>query len=219
MRHGFNPLVEKIPWRRKWQPTPVLLPREFHRQRSLAGYSLWGHKQSDTTERLHFLSFLSDFLMVQLSHPYMTTGETIALTMWTSVGNMMLMHFNMLFRFVIAFLPRSEHLLISWLQSLSAVILEPMKRKSVTVSTFPPSICHEVMTLDTMISIFWMLSFKPAIHSLFHSHQESLYFLFTFAIRVISSAYLRLLIFLPATLIPACDSPSLAFLWCVLHIS
>ena len=174
MRHGFNPLGEKIPWRRKWQPTPVLLPREFHRQRSLAGYSLWGHKQSDTTERLHFLSFLSDFLMVQLSHPYMTTGETIALTMWTSVGNMMLMHFNMLFRFVIAFLPRSEHLLISWLQSLSAVILEPMKRKSVTVSTFPPSICHEVMTLDTMISIFWMLSFKPAIHSLFHSHQESL---------------------------------------------
>ena len=137
MRHGFNPLIGKIPWRRKWQPTPVLLAREFHEQRSLAGYSPWGHKQSDATERLHFLSFLSDFLMIQLSHPYMTTGETIALTMWTSVGNMMLMHFNMLFRFVIAFLPRSEHLLISWPQSLSAEIFEPMKRKSISFHFSP----------------------------------------------------------------------------------
>ena len=82
--------------------------------------------------------------MVQLSHPYMTTGKTIALAIWTSVGKVMSLLFNMLSRFVVAFLPRSRHLLISWLQSLSSVILEPNKIKSVTVSIFSPSICHEV---------------------------------------------------------------------------
>ena len=83
--------------------------------------------------------------MVQLSHPYMTTGKTIALTIWTFVGKVMSLLFNMLSRLVIAFLPRSKHLLISWLQSLSAVILEPKKIKSVTDSIVSPSICHEVM--------------------------------------------------------------------------
>ena len=84
----------------------------------------------------------------------MTTGETKALTRWTFVGQVMSLLFNMLFRLVIAFLPRSKHLLISWLQSLSAVILEFPKIKSVTVSTVSPSICHEVMGPDAMILIF-----------------------------------------------------------------
>ena len=88
--------------------------------------------------------------MVQLSHPYMTTGKTIALTRWTFVSKVMPLLFNMLSRFLIAFPPRSKRLLISWLQSLSAVILEPKKIESVTVSIVSPSICHEVMGPDAM---------------------------------------------------------------------
>ena len=82
--------------------------------------------------------------------------------------------FNMLSRFVIAFLPRSKRLVILWLQSMSALILEPKKIKSVTVSTFSPSIYHQVMEPDTMIFVFWMLSFKPAFTLLFHPHQKAL---------------------------------------------
>ena len=104
----------------------------------------------------------SAFCMVQLSHPYVTTGKTIALMRWTFVGKVMSVLFNMLSRLVIAFLPRSKRLLISWLQSPSAVILEPKKIKSLTVSILSPSICHEVMGPDAVIFIFWMLSFKPA---------------------------------------------------------
>ena len=96
----------------------------------------------------------SAFIMVQLSHLYITTGKTIALTIWTFVGNVMSLLFHMLSRFVIASLPRSKHLLISWLQSPYAMILEPMKIKSVTVSIVSPSICHEVMGPDAMIFIF-----------------------------------------------------------------
>ena len=96
----------------------------------------------------------SAFFIVQLSHPYMTTGKTIALTRWTFVGNVMSLLFNMLSRLVITFLPRSKRLLISWLQSPSAVILDPPKIKSSTVSTVSPSICHEVMGLDAMILVF-----------------------------------------------------------------
>ena len=103
----------------------------------------------------------SAFFIVQFSHPYMTTGKTIALTRWTFVGKVMSLLFNMLSRLVISFIPRSKHLLISWLQSPSAVILEPQKIKSTTVSTVSPSICHEVMGPDAMIFVFWMLSFKP----------------------------------------------------------
>ena len=87
----------------------------------------------------------SAFFTVQLSHPYMTTGKTIALTRQTYVGKVMSLLFNMLSRLVITFLPRNKRLLISWLQSPSAVILEPKKIKSATVSTVSPSICHEVM--------------------------------------------------------------------------
>ena len=92
--------------------------------------------------------------MVQLSHPYMTTGKTIALTTQTFVGKVMALLFNMLSRFVIAFLPRSKCLLPAWLQSPFTVILEPKKIKSVTVSIVSSSIYHEVMRLDAMIFIF-----------------------------------------------------------------
>jgi len=97
---------------------------------------------------------LSAFFIVQLSHPYMTTGKTIALTRGTFVDKVMSLLFNMLSRLVITFLPRSERLLISWLQSPSAVILEPGKIKSDTVSTISPCISHEVMGSDAMILVF-----------------------------------------------------------------
>ena len=96
----------------------------------------------------------SAFFMVQLSHPYMTTGKTIALTRWTFVSKLISLLFNKLSRLVITFLPRSKHLLISWLQSPSAVILEPKKIKSVSVSLVSPSSCHEVMGPDAMILVF-----------------------------------------------------------------
>ena len=96
----------------------------------------------------------SAFFTVQLSHPYMNTGKTIALTRRTFAGKVMSLLLNMLSRLVITFLPKSKRLLISWLQSLSAVILEPPKIKSATVSTVSPSICHEVMGPDAMIFVF-----------------------------------------------------------------
>ena len=96
----------------------------------------------------------SAFFIVQLSHPYMTTGNTTALTRRTFVGKVISLLFNMLSRLVITFLPRSKGLLISWLQSPSAVILEPLKIKSATVSNVSPSICHEVMGLNAMIFVF-----------------------------------------------------------------
>ena len=93
----------------------------------------------------------SAFFIVQLSHPYMTTGKTIALTKWTFVDKVMSLLFNMLSRLIITFLPRSKRLLISWLQSPSAVILEPKKIKSDNVFTVSSSISHEVMGPDAMI--------------------------------------------------------------------
>ena len=120
--------------------------------------------------------------------------------------------FNMLSRLVIAFLPRSKHRLISWLQSPSAVILGPRKIKSVTVSIVFPSICHEVMGLDAMILVFQMLCFKPVFSLYSFTFIKKLFSSSSFsAIRVVSSVYLRLLIFFPAILIPACASSSLAF--------
>ena len=113
----------------------------------------------------------SAFFTVQISHPCMTTGKTIALTRRTFVVSQL---FNMLSRLVITFLPRSKRLLVSWLHSPSTVILEPQKIKSDTASTVSPSISHEVMGPDTMILVFWMLSFKPTISLFFHFHQEAL---------------------------------------------
>ena len=94
------------------------------------------------------------FSVVQLSHPYMTTGKTIALTRWTFVDKIISLLFNILSRFVIAFLPRSKRLLISWLKSPSTMLLEPKKIKSVTVSIVSPCICHEVIGPDAMIFVF-----------------------------------------------------------------
>ena len=103
----------------------------------------------------------STFFTVQLSHPYMTTGKTIAFSRWTFFGKVMALLFNMLSRLVIVFLPRSTHLLISWPQSPYSVILEPKKINFVTVFIVSPFICHEVMAPDAMILVFWMLSLKP----------------------------------------------------------
>ena len=108
--------------------------------------SLLQYHSSKTSSLWH-----SIFLMVQLSHPYMTTGKTITLTIWIFVGKLMSLLINMLFKLVIVFLPRNKQLLISWLQSPSAVILEPKKIKSATVS---PSICHVVIGPDAMILVF-----------------------------------------------------------------
>ena len=99
---------------------------------------------------------LSSFT-VQLSHPYMTTGKTLSLTRQTFVGKVMSLLFNMLSRLVVTFLPRRKRLLISWLQSPSAVILEPKKIRSVTVSIVSPSICHGVMGPEAVILVFWSL--------------------------------------------------------------
>ena len=101
----------------------------------------------------------SAFFMVQLSHPYMTTGKTIVLTRRTFVGKAMSLLFNMLSRLVIPLLPRSKHLLISWLLSPYAVILEPKKIKSVTVAIVSPSLCHKVMGLDAMNLLFLNVEF------------------------------------------------------------
>ena len=152
------------------------------------------------------LSFLYSPTLTSIHDHWKTT----ALTRRTFVDKVMSLLFNMLSRLVITFLPRSKHLLISWLQSPSTMILEPRKIKSDTVS---PSISHEVMGPDAMTLVFWMLNFKPTfsissftfIKRLFSSSSLS-------ALRVVSSAYLRLLIFLPVILTPACASSSPGFL-------
>ena len=115
---------------------------------------------------------LSAFLIVQHSHPYMATVKTIALTRWTFVGKVMSLLFNMLSRLVITFLLRSKHLLISWLQSPSAVIMEPKKIKSDTVSTVSPYICHSGMGPDAiymrsdMIDFIWLFQFSVTFYAL-----------------------------------------------------
>ena len=149
------------------------------------------HQFFDTQPSLWSSSYIHTWLL-----------QKLPLTIWTFVSIVMSLLSYTLSRFVIAFLPRSKCLLISWLQSLLAVIWEPKKVKSVTTSTFCPSICHEVMGQHAMILVFWMLSFKSTF-SLFH--QEVLISSLFSAFGVISPAYLRLLIFLLAILIPPCD--------------
>ena len=142
----------------------------------------------------------------------MTTGKTRALTRQTFVGKVISLLFNMLSRLILAFLPRSKHLLISWLHSPSAVILESPKIEYLTVSIVSSCICSEVISPDAMILVFWTLNFKPTfslssftfIKRLFSSSSLS-------AIRVVSCAYLRSLIFLPVILIPGCIPSNLAF--------
>ena len=139
-----NPRADLLQNGLVWCPCSPTL-KSFLQQHSLKASILW----------------CSAFLTVQLSHPYMTMGKTIALTRQTFLGKVMSLLLNMLSRWVITFLPRSKRLLISWLQSPSAVILEPQKIKSDTVSPVSPFISHEVMGPDAMIFVFWMLSFKP----------------------------------------------------------
>ena len=142
----------------------------------------------------------------------MTTAKTIALTIQTFVSKVMSLLFNMLSRLVIAFLPRSKCLLISWLHSPSAVILEPKKIKSLTVSIVSPSLCREMMGTDAMILVVWMFHFQPAFSLSSFTFFKRFFGSFSlYAIRVVSSAYLSLLIFFPAILIPAWASCSPAF--------
>ena len=154
----------------------------------------------------------SAFSMVQLSHPYMATRKTIALTIQTFVDKVMSLLFNMVSRMVRDFLLRSKCLLTAWLQSPSSVILESPKIKSLTVSIVSPSICHEVMGLDAMSLVFWMLSFKPTFSLSSFTFIKRLFSSSLFsAIRVVLSTHPRLLIFLLATLISACASSSPVF--------
>ena len=150
----------------------------------------------------------------------MTSGKTKALTRQTFAGKVMPLLFNMLSRLVITSLPRSKCLLISWLQSSSAVILGPPKIKSVTISTVSPSICPEVTGPDAMILVFWMLVFKPTFLLSSFTFIKRLFSSSVSLIRVVSSAYLRLLIYLPAILIPArlVLHSAQCFSWCTLHI-
>ena len=161
--HGlFNELALRIRWPKYWSFSFSISPSNeysglisfrtnwldlFAVQETLK--SLLQHHSSKAS-----VLWYSAFFIVQLSHPYMTTGKTIALTRWTFVGKVMSLPFNMLSRLVIAFLPRSKHLLISWLQSLSTVILEPKKIKPISISTVSPSICHEVIGPGAMILVF-----------------------------------------------------------------
>ena len=164
---------------------------------------------------LHCLAFF----IVQLTHPYMTTRKTKALTRWTFVGKVMSLLFNMLSKSVITFVPRSKCLLISWLQSPSEVILEPKKIKSVTVSIVFLSIYHEVMGPNAMIFLFWMLSFKPTfslssftfIKRLFSSLLSAIgwYHLCIWGYWYFSQQSWFQLVLLPAQ----------RFSWCTLHVS
>ena len=174
---------------------------------------------SNTTVQKHqflVLSFLYSPTLTSI-HDYWKNHSS-DWTVFCRQSNSLL--FNMLSRLLIAFLARSKHLSISWLQSPFAVIWEPKKIKSVTVSIVSPSTCHEVMGPDAMILVFWMLYFKPAfslssftfIKRLFSSSSLS-------AIRVVSSAYLRLLIFLPQSWFQLLFHPAWHFTWCTLHIS
>ena len=138
---------------------------------------------------------------------------------WATELNWMSLLFNILSRLVIAFLPRSKCLLISWLQSPSAVILEPPKIKSLTLSTVSPSIYHEVMGPEAMILVFWMLSFKPAFSLSSFTFIKMLFSSSLSKIRVVSSACLRLLIFLPASWFQVVLHPVWHFKWCLLHVS
>ena len=149
--------------------------------------SLLQHHSSNTS-----ILQSSRFFIVQLPYPYMTTRKTIALTIWIFVGKVMSLLFNMLSRFVIDFLTSSKHLLISWLLSPSAVILEPPPKKSLTVSIVSQSIYNDMMGLDAMIFIFRMMTFKPALSLSSFTFIKKLISSFSLsAIRVVSSAYLR----------------------------
>ena len=154
-----NESTPHIRWPKHWSFSSSISPSNEHPGLTSFRMDGWISLQSKGLSRVFSNTTIlqpsilrcSAFFTVQLSHPYMTTGKTIALTRRTFVGKVMFLLFKMLYRLVITFLPRSKHLLISWLQSPSAVILEPKKINFVTVSTVSPSISHEVMGPDAMI--------------------------------------------------------------------
>ena len=157
-----NESALRIRWPKCWSFTFKISPTNEHpgliffRMDCLDLFAVQGTLKSLLQHHSSKASILwhSAFFIVQLSYPYMTTGKTIALTRWTFVDKVMSLPFNMLSRLVITFIPRSKHLLISWLQSPSAVILEPRKVKSATVATVSPSICYELMGPDAMVFVF-----------------------------------------------------------------
>ena len=165
---------------------------------------------TNTTVQKHQFFGIQLSLKVQPSHPYTTSGKTIALTRWTFVGKVMSLLFNMLSRLVITFLPRSKCLIFT-----AAVIIcndfGAQKIKYLSVSIVSLSICHEVIRPDTMIFIFWMLSLKLTFSLSSVTFIKRLFSSLLSAIRLVSSAYLRLLIFLSAILIPTCASSSPTF--------
>ena len=157
-----NESALRIRWPNYWSFSFIISPSKEHpklisfRMNSLDLLALQGTLKSLLQHHSSKASILrcSAFFIIQLSYPYVTTGKTIALTRQTFVGKAISLLFNMLSRLVITFLPRSKHLIISWLQSPSAVILEPRKIKSVTVSILSPSVSREVMGPDDMILVF-----------------------------------------------------------------
>ena len=169
-----NESVLHIRWPKYWSFSLSINPSNEYLTDFLYSWLVWSPwSPGDSQESSPIPQFKSinysvlSFLIVQLSHPYMTTGKTIAFTRQNFVSKVISLLFNMLSRFVITFLPRSKHLLVSWLQSPFAVLLESKKIKSVTVSIVSPSICNEVMGLDAMIFVgfvfffFFFFSFQP----------------------------------------------------------
>ena len=154
-----NESVLRIRWPKYWSFS-ISLSNEYSGLISfkIDGYDLLAVQGTLKSLQHHSskssILWCSAFFIVQLSHPYMTTGKTIALIRWTFVGKVMFLLFNMLSRVFITFLPRSKHLSITWLQSPSVVILEPRKIKSDTISTVSPSISHKVVVPDAMIFVF-----------------------------------------------------------------
>ena len=179
-----NESVLHIRWPKYWSFSLSINPSNEYLTDFLYSWLVWSPwSPGDSQESSPIPQFKSinysvlSFLIVQLSHPYMTTGKTIAFTRQNFVSKVISLLFNMLSRFVITFLPRSKHLLVSWLQSPFAVLLESKKIKSVTVSIVSPSICNEVMGLDAMIFVgfvfffFFFLVFSQFFYS---SAQRSL---------------------------------------------
>ena len=222
----FKCVVLHVRWPKYWSVSFISLSNEhsgliFFRMDWLDLLAAQGTLKSLLQHHSSKASILrhSDFFIVQLSHPYMTTGKTIALTRQTFVGKVMSLLFNMLSRLVITFLPRSNRLLISWLQSSSAVILEPPKIKLATVSIVYPSICHAVMGPDAMILVFWMLSFKPTFTL---SSFTSIKMLFRSSVSAIGWCHLHARgywYFSQQSWFQLVLLPAQRFSWCTLHIS
>ena len=174
MRVFFNDSALRIRWPKYWSFSFSIRPSNEYSglisfrldilavQGSLKSLLIYHSSQASILQWLVFF-------IVQLSHPYRTIGKTVALTRWNFVGKVMSLLFNMLSRLVIAYRLRNKHLFISWLKSTPAGILEPKPIKSLTHSIVSPSLCHEVMGLNAIIFIFWMLSFKTTFFYSPHS--------------------------------------------------